>query len=204
MAGLREMKKKNTRKAILEYAGKRFSEDSYDFVKTSEIAKSVGIGEGTLFNYFDSKGQLFIESVFDDFEAIKYERMVDEITSEDILVTELLNLVDCYLSKMFLVSKDLLLEFLSVIYSRNNGGMSITDKKMLYFDEQMLLQLNELIESVDKGNEADVDVISVCILSCLISQFTVFVYDNEMTYDDVMHALRQQIAVIIRGNITFA
>ena len=42
----------------------------YDQTSTKNIAKEVGIAEGTLFNYFDSKTDLFLEIFSDEFIAV--------------------------------------------------------------------------------------------------------------------------------------
>jgi len=204
MAGLREMKKKNTRKAILEYAGNKFKEEGYEKVKTSEVAKAVGIGEGTLFNYFNTKGQLFMESVFGDFEAVKYSSQLDKISTETELVNELVYVLDCYLKSIFKINKSLLVEFLSVLYSSNNGGISVSDKNLLYFDELMIRDIEGIIDNleIDDAN-LDINTVTMCILSCVIMQFTLFVYDDHLTYEKVISTIRQQVQVIIKGNITF-
>ena len=72
--GLREEKKKKTRKAISDMATQLFIERGYDQVTTSEIAERAEVSVPTLFNYFPTKESL----VFDD-DAEQEAHLVDSI-----------------------------------------------------------------------------------------------------------------------------
>ncbi len=60
--GLREEKKRRTRKAIAELATQLFVKRGYDAVTTAEIAERAQVSVPTLFNYFPTKEAL----VFDE------------------------------------------------------------------------------------------------------------------------------------------
>ncbi|WP_413586603.1 TetR/AcrR family transcriptional regulator [Bdellovibrio sp. HCB274] len=60
--GLRELKKKQTRKAISNMATQLFIERGYNNVTTAEIAERAQVSVPTLFNYFPTKESL----VFDE------------------------------------------------------------------------------------------------------------------------------------------
>jgi AcrR family transcriptional regulator len=60
--GLREIKKKQTRKAISDMATRLFLERGYHEVTTAEIAERAQVSVPTLFNYFPTKESL----VFDE------------------------------------------------------------------------------------------------------------------------------------------
>lgn len=205
MAGLREMKKKNTKKTILKYAEKAFKENGYKQVKTSEIAKAVGIGEGTLFNYFSSKGQLFIEAVFRDFQMGKYNIHLREDIDEDYLVNEIINLIDFYIRKMASVDKKLLREYFSIVFETKNRESVATRKSIFDMDEMIMIELKELFYELKKTSvkvkEFDLDTAITCIYSCVITQFTIFAYSDNLKYTDVIEDLRNQIKFIVRGNI---
>lgn len=74
--GLREIKKKQTRKAISDMATRLFIERGYHEVTTAEIAKLANVSVPTLFNYFSNKESL----VFDENEE-REERLVDAVVS---------------------------------------------------------------------------------------------------------------------------
>lgn len=74
--GLREIKKKQTRKAISDMATKLFIERGYHEVTTAEIAKLANVSVPTLFNYFSNKESL----VFDE-DVEREEYLIDAVVS---------------------------------------------------------------------------------------------------------------------------
>ena len=82
--GLREEKKKQTRKLISDIATCLFFERGYSNVTTAEIAAKAGVSAKTVFNYFPSKEAL----VFDEDEETERDlisTVVNRANGEDIL-----------------------------------------------------------------------------------------------------------------------
>jgi AcrR family transcriptional regulator len=57
--GLRERKKQRTRRLIAETARRLFAERGFEAVTVAEVARAAEVSEGTVFNYFPTKEQLF-------------------------------------------------------------------------------------------------------------------------------------------------
>ena len=66
--GLRERKKEQTRKVIAETAYGLFRDRGFDAVTVAEVARAAGVSEGTVFNYFPAKEDLFYNQM-EVFEA---------------------------------------------------------------------------------------------------------------------------------------
>jgi AcrR family transcriptional regulator len=62
-AGLREQHKRRTRKAINAAAMALFGEHGYDAVTVADVARRAGVSVATVFNYFDTKEDLFFDEV---------------------------------------------------------------------------------------------------------------------------------------------
>jgi len=59
--GLREQKKQKAQDSILQNAGNLFLTKGYAGTTLEEIAARAEIGVGTLYNYYDSKAEVFLE-----------------------------------------------------------------------------------------------------------------------------------------------
>ncbi|NOQ41666.1 MAG: TetR family transcriptional regulator [Desulfuromusa sp.] len=60
MAGLREQKKLETKRAIQDAAVKLFAEKSFEKTSIEDIASEAGIGKTTVYGYFATKNDIFI------------------------------------------------------------------------------------------------------------------------------------------------
>lgn len=60
MAGIREHKKQQTRKAIVDAAIRLFSENGFEQTSMDELARAAGVGKGTIYGYFKTKSEIFI------------------------------------------------------------------------------------------------------------------------------------------------
>jgi AcrR family transcriptional regulator len=67
-SGLRERKKQRTRALIAATAHRLFSERGFDAVTVAEVARAAEVSEGTVFNYFPTKEDLFYSGM-EAFEA---------------------------------------------------------------------------------------------------------------------------------------
>jgi len=60
-AGLREIKKMRTRRAIADAAARLFAERGYERVAVSDVAREAEVSEQTVYNYFQTKEQLVVD-----------------------------------------------------------------------------------------------------------------------------------------------
>ena len=60
MAGIREQKKSQTRKAIIDAAVRLFAENGVDKTSMEELARAAGIGKATIYGYFSTKNEIFL------------------------------------------------------------------------------------------------------------------------------------------------
>ena len=82
--GLRERKKRQTRALIAETARRLFAERGFDAVTVAEVARAADVSEGTVFNYFPTKEDLFYGGM-EAFEAELVEAVRHRHAGESVL-----------------------------------------------------------------------------------------------------------------------
>ena len=82
--GLRERKKERTRQAIAEAAQRLFQERGFDAVSVAEVAREADVSQGTVFNYFPTKEDLFYGQM-ETFEAALLEAVRKRPPGESVL-----------------------------------------------------------------------------------------------------------------------
>ena len=95
MAGVRETKKQETRKAIMRAAMSLFSEKGFDKTSIEELAKAAGIGKGTIYGYFQTKMDILHAFCEDELECLHQELT----SSADREISLLRQMVSIYMSE---------------------------------------------------------------------------------------------------------
>src|ERR1700679_2016550 len=100
--GLRERKKAQSRLAISNLATKMFIERGFDNVTVAEVAAAAEVSVATIFNYFETKEELFFDREGESIELqrrILVERKAGE-TITSVLRREFLAAIDAGLPKL--------------------------------------------------------------------------------------------------------
>jgi AcrR family transcriptional regulator len=82
--GLRQRKKQQTRQLIADTAGRLFIDRGFDAVTVAEIARAADVSEGTVFNYFPTKEDLFYARM-EAFEAELLDAVRERAPGESFL-----------------------------------------------------------------------------------------------------------------------
>jgi AcrR family transcriptional regulator len=83
-AGLRQRKKEQTRQLIADTASRLFIDRGFDAVTVAEVARQADVSEGTVFNYFPTKEDLFYARM-EAFEAELLDAVRDRAPGESFL-----------------------------------------------------------------------------------------------------------------------
>lgn len=60
MSGIREQKKRETKKEILQAAIRLFGQKGFEKTSVSDLAAAAGVGKGTIYGYFKTKDAIFL------------------------------------------------------------------------------------------------------------------------------------------------
>ena len=91
MEGIREKKKRKTKRAILDAAITLFGEKGYERTSMAALAKEAGIGKSTIYTYFATKREILIAFCEDELEYVYKE--IDEQTNPDAGMVEQLHTI---------------------------------------------------------------------------------------------------------------
>jgi AcrR family transcriptional regulator len=205
MGKLRMQKKSYTREKILQSAKEVFLEKGYVNTKTIEISQKAGIGEGTLFNYFPTKSELFLASFISSMSSEnKHLINIDVIDKYSISSG-----ISCYIGEFLIqfaeVDKKILRDYFGVIYNFQHDENESTSKSLLYLDESIISVIssffNKLIEDNFVSSDFEIDTAVYSIYGCVSLQFTLYVYDEKMTYESMFSNIKKQVSFILNGNL---
>lgn len=202
MARISKEKQEEIRKMIKESAKTRFDELGFEKTSTKEIAKDVGIAEGTLFNYFDSKTELFFE-VFGD----SYQNFLSENTDE-IKIGE--NIGEILLSKF-----QGLFGFILKIPRGIMGELTIATvrmakkhpdrfRKLAQYDFMFMDKITEyvkrlidakIMEPVDKKQFSEI------IFSIIAFELLMYIYDHNIKKETLYKNINMKIDILVKGYV---
>ena len=102
MAGIREQKKLETKRAIQTAAVKLFAENSFEKTSIEDIAKEAGIGKTTVYGYFATKNDIFINYCDDELDQAFAQLQATDCADKPLLDL----LVDFFMIKFSFVTKN--------------------------------------------------------------------------------------------------
>ena len=102
MAGIREQKKLETRQAIQAAAVKLFAEKSFEKTSIEDIAKEAGIGKTTVYGYFTTKNDIFINYCDEELDLAFAQLQASDCDEKSLLDL----LVDFFMIKFTFVTKN--------------------------------------------------------------------------------------------------
>ena len=102
MEGVREKKKRKTKKAILDAAIILFGEKGYEQTSMAALARKAGIGKSTIYTYFAAKREILIAFCEEEWEYV-YKEIHEQANPDASLVEQLLTI---FLAEFRFVTKN--------------------------------------------------------------------------------------------------
>ncbi|QMS85568.1 TetR/AcrR family transcriptional regulator [Candidatus Xianfuyuplasma coldseepsis] len=200
MARISKEDQARIRNDILEVASVKFQEAGFEHVSTKAIAKEVGIAEGTLFNYFDSKTHLFLE-VFSEQFILENGTLTFDVNLDEHLVDAIMKHLEKLMKMMLRLPKPILTELMmaSVRMAKKHPKQfkrfAELDFKYIEEMEQFLtrLQTHHVIKEVNPR------LLSEMIYGVVMYEFLIYLYEKEVTKDDMKHNIRTKLDLLLQG-----
>jgi AcrR family transcriptional regulator len=105
--GLREFKKQQMRHQLADVAARLFAEHGYDAVSVSDVARTAGVSDQTVFNYFPTKPELVLDRA-DEIRELYRETVRDRpagVTPADALRPLVHGDIDRYVAADFALAR---------------------------------------------------------------------------------------------------
>lgn len=202
MSGLRERKKEQRERRILDAALDLFRNKGFADTSIEQIAERAEVGVGTLYNYFHSKNELLVAMI---------ARATDDIIEEGASVTAkpparpvdgVARLLDVYSKHFAAYEKDLMRDMLSALFQR---GQSM-DGELVEQDFRLVTQIAQLLEHYRSEGLLDerftTQHAAMSLYSFFIMNFLMYAATDAMTSDDINITLGAQIELFFFGMLT--
>ena len=202
MVNLREKRKIENQKKIIKVASDFFSNIGFQQTTISEIAKEAQVGVGTIYNYYSSKGVLLL-AVFSNF----MEQLKDEGQQEiEINKGNIIELLTGFMKRSTLFFKQFPKSFWREIFHvmTEETEETINLRKSLFgFDEEIISWVEIIIEEHSDCFRVPVDSkeASIALYGAAMTLVMLYIYDDQMTYDQFLIQLENQIKFIFLGKL---
>ena len=201
MTGLRERQKAKRHTHILSAAGALFKRDGFAMTSIEGIAAEAEVAAGTVYNYFQSKGDLLLALVALDGDEVR-ERgklMIADPPSDPVAAVR--KLLEFYVDHSLVhLSKELW---------RNAMATALTQAKSPFgrgyaaLDRKLADQVGDLIGVLQERGSVSASisprVAGDMLFAIVNSLFQAFVAHDDMPMARLKSALRQQIACVFAG-----
>ena len=200
MAGLRERQKADREQRILKAAVTRFRAEGYRSVRIEDLADTAEVSVGTVYNYYQTKGDILIATV-----AMEVEEVLEAGAA---LVADPPRGVDRALLTLIHGYFDHSLEYLSKEMWRMAMALSIeapgTPNGARYsdLDRRLSAQVTDLIAALQARGEVrgdlDARALGELLFNNLNQMFIEFVKDDDMTLDTLKARVADQTRPVAR------
>lgn len=200
MTGLRERKKADRERRIIEAAAEQFRTVGYDETKIENIARAAGVSVGTVYNYFENKSDLLLTLVtlHDRFVEREIEEMIGNPPE---------NLVDGVCGVFFAMTSHSL-SHLGKENWRNLFGLSIvqrqTDlgKRFANFNDRLrqrvIRMLNVLQEQGVLRKDCDTEKLGGILFRIETMHYIELASRERMDFEEYRAAVRSDMAFVLK------
>lgn len=197
---LREKSKKKKENRILNSAMKLFEKKGFNETKMEEIAHKAEVGVGTLYSYYNSKGQLLFSILKRKAEPIisEVEKLIEQ--PENTLIDSVIKLINLY-NKIFIsFDKEIIREFFAHVF---------TDKRLraegLNFDQQFIDQALQILKVYSESGlikiNGDLANLSLVLYNLYFSNYLIYVLVDEMEFSEFEQLMRDQLTLVLQSFI---
>lgn len=195
MARISQQSKEETKNAIVQTALELFTSQGFEKTNTKTIAKSCGIAEGTVFNYFANKDEILM-AVFEQM-ALTEDGSAEATSSEavDLLLDILMN----PLKKMHALSKPFLLDLIIAAMRLSKAGSGLL-QKLIAFDMRYVLKVeSQMAILLDfEGHSMTPKQLSEILYALIAAAYMNYLFNPEISFEAFETDVRQKTIALFK------
>jgi len=197
MGTIREEKKKQTRRAILDAAIKLFSEKGFENTSVDELAREAGVGKGTIYGYFKTKSEIFLAFCEDEIDFA----FADLALKRDFNAPLIDQLHTLFMGQFRYVTKDR--DFGRILAREMIFPKELTHEKVKTLEERYLGSMGEILDRAIARGELRDDLELLYMGGHLYALYIIVLsswYDNRFqTEAEIEQALYKLLSQALEG-----
>jgi AcrR family transcriptional regulator len=201
MAGLRERQKATRHRDILEAAGTLFRRAGYADTSIEAIAERAEVAPGTVYNYFQSKGDLLLALVALDGEEVRGigSEMIAEPHADAFSAVQAL--LESYVDHSLIhLTKELWRNAIATALTQPDSPFGLGYAEL---DRKLANQVGDLVACLQEqaliDREIDARVAGNVLFEICNSLFVVFVTQEAMPLEHLKRRMAEQIVLVFAG-----
>jgi len=201
MAGLRAKQKADRHTRILEAATELFREHGYDAVKMETIAANAEVSIGTIYNYYQNKGDLLVAIVAMEVNEVlaSGEKVIARRPKDagEAIVKLMANYVE---HSLVYLNKEMWRHAMAISTQQPESPFGQTFSTL---DIALARQTCKLVEALQADGAirkgADARALAELVFNNTNMMFIIFIKSEEMTVKDLMERIRKQTLPVLRA-----
>ena len=198
MAGLRAKQKADRNRRILEAATSLFRDAGYDSARIEDIAERAEVSVGTLYNYYQNKGDILLAAVTMEVEEVLEAGRRIVANPPPTVAAALQALIEQYYDhSLVYLSKEMWRTAMAISIQQPDTPLS---RRYTDLDRQLCQQVIDLVKALQARGmvhpAVDVKAIGEVIFSNLNMMFMEFCKEEEMSLDELKIRVAAQHAPI--------
>lgn len=198
MSGLRDRKKADRSRRILEAAAELFRTTGYEAARIEDIAARADVGVGTAYNYFSNKGEMLLAITTMEVETVmeKAEHALNQPQPD--VATALSRLVNVYFDySLVYLTKDMWRSAIALSIQQPTTPFGLRYAALdLRLSKQVLWLLQSLQKAGLIATAVDIESVSEIVFNNLNTMFTEFVKQDAMEVEAARKIVLRQNAPI--------
>ncbi|MBI9015274.1 MAG: TetR/AcrR family transcriptional regulator [Clostridiales bacterium] len=181
MARISKEQREIIRQDIIETSRQLFIEEGYSQTSTKKIAKKVGVAEGTIFNYFQTKSDILLEVITGEMDPKLYG--TPEVDNQTDLIEIYLDYYKKVMNPIINMPKKIMMDIFLALFKVSKTAPTIM-QQFAAVDFRFIDVLEEMTEKLQSKHllkQCDKRLLAESLYSDIMYSYMIYLYDKNMS-----------------------